>query len=72
MNDQFFKLFANCIPVKGYKRSIVYDLQRNDFSFIPNELFELLTEYKHLSITELKELYPDDVETIDEYYSFLI
>lgn len=72
MSNQVFKLFANCIPVKGYKRSIVYDLQRSDFSFIPNELFELLTDYKHLSKAELKDLYPDDGETIDEYYSFLI
>ena len=64
MNDEVFKLFANCVPVKGYKRSIIYDLQRGDFSFIPNELFELLTDYKHLSNSELKKLYPNDVETI--------
>ncbi len=31
-----------CMPVKGYNRSIVYDLIRYDYFFISNEVFELI------------------------------
>lgn len=31
-----------CIPIKGFNRSIIYDLTRKNYFFIPNNLFELL------------------------------
>ncbi len=31
-----------CFPVKGYNRSIVYDLTRNDYHFVPNDIADLL------------------------------
>ena len=37
-----FKLFANCIPVKGINRSTICDLQRGNYDFIPNDLYEIL------------------------------
>jgi SPASM domain peptide maturase of grasp-with-spasm system len=37
-----FKLFSNCIPVKGAKRSTICDLQRNEVHFLPNSFVELL------------------------------
>jgi SPASM domain peptide maturase of grasp-with-spasm system len=68
-----FKLFANCIPVKGYKRSIIFDFQRSTFEFIPNVLYEILTEHKSKTIQDIKEIYGADAESyIDEYLSFLI
>lgn len=30
------------IPVKGYNRSVIYDLNRKDYFFIPNELCEII------------------------------
>ena len=42
MNNTYFKLFASCIPVLGVERSIVCDLQRSNFLFIPNILVEIL------------------------------
>lgn len=67
-----FKLFANCIPVKGYSRSIIYDLQRNEFHFIPNSLFEILEKFDGESIERIKEEYNQEYnEVIDEYFDFL-
>lgn len=31
-----------CIPVKGFNRSIIYDLIRNDYFFISNEIFSII------------------------------
>lgn len=40
----YFKLFANCILVKGHQRSSLCDLQRNQVVFIPEILLDLLKE----------------------------
>ena len=37
-----FKLFANCIIVRGVKRSTICDLQRNEVHFVPNAFKEIL------------------------------
>ncbi len=39
---QKLNLFADCIPVKGYQRSIIYDLTRCTYQFIPNDLFDFI------------------------------
>jgi SPASM domain peptide maturase of grasp-with-spasm system len=69
---KYFKLFATCIPVKGASRSIICDLQRQFFHFIPNGLFEILsTEPKNLS--QLTSTYGEENrETIIEYFKFLL
>ena len=48
-----FVLYACCIPTKGAKRSIVCDLQRNSFIYIPNGLFELFENNVSLLVTKL-------------------
>ena len=57
---KYLKLFSNCIPVKGAKRSIICDLQRDDFEFIPNGLYEILTTYDGAHLEEIEQLFPDD------------
>ncbi len=42
--------FSTCIPVKGYCRSAVYDLQRQDLVFIPNELYHYLNARNGLEV----------------------
>ncbi len=70
---KFFKLFANCIPVKGAARSIICDLQRNEYEFIPNSMCELLMEYKNISIDVIKAEFGEENEAIiDEYFQFLV
>lgn len=66
-------MFSNCIPVKGAKRSIICDLQRNQFDFIPNDLYEVLQQVGTKTYREISEpLNADDKETLDEYFAFLI
>lgn len=40
--NKYFSLYACCIPVRGYKRSIICDLQRDSYMLIPNSLYEML------------------------------
>lgn len=70
--NAFFKLFANCIAVKGARRSIICDLQRRNYHFIPNDLYDILTdkEGKNLnSVIEEKGI--ENKNTILEYFEFL-
>jgi SPASM domain peptide maturase of grasp-with-spasm system len=67
-----FKLFSNCIAVKGYAQSIIYDLQLFRFEYIPNLLFEILQLSKEKSVEELKFSYNNEYDSgIDEYFNYL-
>jgi len=39
-----FHLFSCCIPVRGYKKAVICDLQRNIIQPIPLPLYEILTQ----------------------------
>lgn len=67
-----FKLFACCIPVDGARRSVVCDIQRGNFRFISNILFEILTVHKDKPLDEIKAAYENEHdEDIDSYFNFL-
>lgn len=69
---KIFKLFAHCRPVKGAKRYVICDIQRNDIYFISEGLYEILTEYKHHSLEEIRDVYHQEYdEVIGEYFKFL-
>jgi len=71
--NKHFRLFANCIPVKGSNRSVICDLQRNDVKFIPNDLFDILNLYSSCTVTEIKKKYNNKYdEIINEYFNFLV
>jgi SPASM domain peptide maturase of grasp-with-spasm system len=71
--NKYFRLFANCIPVQGARRSIICDTQRRNFEFIPNGLYTILTESKGQSIETIKADYGGEYDkVIDEYFAFLI
>ena len=68
-----FRLFANCIPVKGAKRAIICDLQRGGYDYIPNELLEVIEDCKNHPLGEVKEAYGTENEQIlEEYFEFLL
>jgi SPASM domain peptide maturase of grasp-with-spasm system len=75
MNNQSslkFKLFADCIPVKGYIRSAIYDLNRNSYKFVPNSMLEFVNDAIGKSPAEIKEIYGIEYrEIVDEYIDFL-
>ncbi len=67
------KLFSNCIPVKGYNRSVICDTQRNQVKLIPNSLYNILSNYQSHSTNQIKKLYDNKFNsTIDEYIEFLL
>jgi SPASM domain peptide maturase of grasp-with-spasm system len=74
INDhEVFKLFANCLAVKGARRSAICDLQRHRMQFIPNDLFEILTEYKGLPVAEIKRRCGTrNEQIIDSYFDLLV
>nr|WP_293295835.1 grasp-with-spasm system SPASM domain peptide maturase [Allomuricauda sp.] len=68
-----FKLFANCIPVKGAKKCIIMDLQRKSYLTIPNDLYIIVTEHRGKSISELKAFFKNEYDQIiDNYFKVLI
>jgi SPASM domain peptide maturase of grasp-with-spasm system len=70
MKKDYLNLYANCIPVKGHKRSIICDLQRQQFKFIPNSLYALLeNEFNHLPVNVIREKY--ETEIVNEYIKYL-
>jgi SPASM domain peptide maturase of grasp-with-spasm system len=65
-------LYACCLPVQGYRRSLICDLQKQKIDFIPNALYEILTKDNIFSIEAIKaEIESIHHSTIDEYFSFL-
>ncbi|NVO11895.1 MAG: grasp-with-spasm system SPASM domain peptide maturase [Bacteroidales bacterium] len=72
MRDRF-KLFSCCIPVKGYLRSTLYDLQRKNYLFIPNSLFDILTNHTGKTFDEVLQLVDDDErEQVEKYLTYLL
>jgi SPASM domain peptide maturase of grasp-with-spasm system len=68
-----FKLFSCCFPIKGASRSIICDIQRQHFSFIPNILFDILVNDSHLTFTELVSTYGEEnAPVLQEYFEFLL
>ncbi|MEX0596875.1 MAG: hypothetical protein WD512_10280, partial [Candidatus Paceibacterota bacterium] len=71
--DLYFLLFSNCVPVKGYARSIICDLQLSKYYFIPNDLYDILLRSKKQKVGNFYEEYGiENVKVLDEYFEFLI
>jgi SPASM domain peptide maturase of grasp-with-spasm system len=71
--DQYIQLFSNCFLTRGVVRSVIIDGFRGGFDFIPNDLCDILSSSKNLSIGGLYETYGEEnQEVIDEYLDFLL
>jgi SPASM domain peptide maturase of grasp-with-spasm system len=69
----FFLLFADCIPVRGARRSVLCDLQRRRLRFIPSTLFDILTQHSRQSLEQIQAAYPTaDHAKIEEYLDVLV
>ena len=67
-----FHLFACCYPVKGAARSIIYDVQRESFDFITNDLFDILQLSGKASISDIIDEYgQENAPIVNEYFEFL-
>ena len=69
----YVQMFSNCIPVKGAAKSIICDLQNQTYFSIPNEMFQIITQLKHLKYVEVLNQYEkEDQIIIQEYVDYLI
>lgn len=70
---EYFKIFNSCKIVKGASQALIYDLDRVDNSSpIPLDLFEILSEHKDKSVSQIKSFYNNQYDsTIDDYFRFL-
>ena len=72
MEKNKLKIFANCLLVKGYNRSIICDLQRRDYVFLPNEMANLLINHENKSLEEIKSFYDNEFhELIEDNITYL-
>lgn len=73
--NPYFHLFSCCIPVKGYKKAVICDLQRNIIQPIPMQLYDILVENDYSKICTLEDIaakYGEkDKQLIEEYITFL-
>ena len=71
--NRYFLPYACCVPVQGAARSILCDLQRGSFLFIPNILVEILELCREHSIEQIHAHYDHGHdEQIDEYFQYLV
>lgn len=72
--DPKIKLFECCRVVKGYTQSIICDLQRFNYTTIPNDLADVMDVIDSgMTRNEVKLFYNNQYnEVIDEYIDFLI
>lgn len=70
---KIFKLYSNCIPVKGFTKSIICDLQNGKYKSIPNDLYSILTDKNLIVWDVLIEQYGQaNEQTLIDYFNFLI
>ena len=68
---KIINFFAETIAVNGACRSIIYDIPRNKYYFIPNILFGIINKYNKKPKEKLFNDFPKEIETLNEYISFL-
>lgn len=71
--NAYFKVFANCVPVKGAKRSTICDLHRNNLYFIPNDLYDIITDHQDKTYDDLADYFGEESkDTLDAYFDYLL
>lgn len=70
-----YRLFPNCVLVKGFNRSTICDLQKGRFLLIPNLMYEILDFIKNNDITNIQILenrYQADSLGLKKYLNYLL
>lgn len=71
--DQYIKIFTSCHLIKGANRSCIYDIQRENYDFIPNGLYDILLNFNNQPISKLyKNVGSKNIKVVDEYLEFLL
>ena len=67
-----FKLFTCCFTVEGAERSLICDVQRKSYQYIPSSLCEILKEHEGKTVNQVKAVYNNQYdEVIEDYFDNL-
>ncbi len=73
MTDKHIILFPSCHIVKGANRSAIYDIQREEVVFVPNDLADFIIKYNGKKYEKIiNDISPTDIQTAKEYIEFLL
>lgn len=66
--NKYFILYSCCIPVKGANRSLICDLQKNNFIYISNDVFEMFDNADSIpKLDLLNHQERNEIEALLEY-----
>jgi len=70
--DKPYFLYSTCKIVRGFSRSLLYDIHRYKLHYIPNDLHDILINFEGKSINETILFFGENSrEIIIEYFEFL-
>ncbi|KAF2516654.1 grasp-with-spasm system SPASM domain peptide maturase [Flavobacterium foetidum] len=72
MINKKFKLFSNCLTVKGINRGIIIDFQRENYFVVPNQVIDFISEYSEKNVYELFKDFQNDKPILKKYIRFFI
>lgn len=68
--DKYVNFFSCCILVKGFERSAIYDIQRENIEFIPNTLIDFVEDINGRKVSDVLEEYKQN-KIAKEYLKLL-
>jgi len=73
LKNKYLNFYSDCIPVKGYLNSAIYDLTRQEIVKIPNDYYDLIQYAKTTNIGEILSGISDSdsKQNILEFLAFL-
>ncbi len=72
-SNKYFLLFGNCVPVKGVNRSLICDLYRYKYYYIPNDIYDVLESLKVQKVEIFfKDIDEDNKNIINDYLDYLV
>lgn len=72
-NIKCLVLYANCLPVKGSYRTILCDILKQRFYYIPLSLYLLIEEFENSPFSVVQQRYRnEDLTILESYVDFLI
>jgi hypothetical protein len=73
LNEQYPTLFACNLPVKGAKRAVLCDIQRQIYQYIPLSMYDVLVENEGKTLADIKIYYGNEHDAIiDDYFNELV
>lgn len=73
MENKYLIFYDKILPVQGYTKSIICDMQYGKMHPIPNSMYYILQEFEKKSIEEVKNQYNEKENlVVDEYIKLLI